>query len=105
LTKSGIISFIIIFGVNKMVHILEINQQGVLQIPSEMLPESQPHTRYLLEVQCETLILRPQQYQAFWETASPEQRVTKFREWVTQTERPVSPALSDEAISRETIYD
>lgn len=34
-----------------MIHILEINQHGVLQIPSEMLPDSQPHTRYQVEVQ------------------------------------------------------
>ena len=88
-----------------MVHILEINQQGVLQIPSEMLPASQPHTRYQVEVQGETLILRPEQNQSLWQTATPEQRVARFRKWVTQTKRPVSPVLTDEAISRETIYN
>jgi hypothetical protein len=88
-----------------MIHILEINQQGVLQIPSEMLPDSQPHTRYQVEVQGEILILRPEQNQPLWQTATPEQRVARFREWVTQAKRPVSPTLSDEATSRETIYN
>ena len=88
-----------------MAHILEINHQGVLQIPSEMLPESRPHTRYQIEVQGETLILRPVQSQPLWQTASPEQRGARFRDWVTQTERPVSPPLSDEAISRESVYN
>lgn len=88
-----------------MIYVLEINQQGVLQIPSDILPHIQPHTRYQVEIQGETLILRPQPNQPFWQTATPEQRVAKFREWVTQTKRPVPPALSDEAISRETIYN
>jgi hypothetical protein len=88
-----------------MAQILEINQQGVLQIPSEMLPASHPHTRYQVEVQGEALILRPEQNQPLWQTATPEQRVARFRKWVTQTERPVSPALSNEVISRETIYN
>ena len=88
-----------------MAHILEINQQGVLQIPSEILPDSQPHTRYRVEVQGETLILRPEQNHPFWQTATPEQRVARFREWITQTERPASPALSDEDVSRKTIYN
>lgn len=88
-----------------MIYVLEINQQGVLQIPSDLLPYIKPHTRYTVEIQGETLILRPQPNEPFWQTATPEQRVAKFREWVTQTKRPVSPPLSDEAISRESIYD
>jgi hypothetical protein len=88
-----------------MIYILEINQQGVLQIPPDMLPYIQPHTRYQVEVRGEILILRPEQSQPFWQTATPEQRVAKFQEWVTQTRRPVSPVLSDKAISRETIYN
>jgi hypothetical protein len=36
-------------------------------------------------------------------TASPEEWKKGFFEWV-QTERPEHPSLSDEAISRESIY-
>jgi hypothetical protein len=88
-----------------MVYILEINQQGNLQIPLDILPHIKPHTRYRLEVQGETLILRPQKGQPFWAIATPAQRAAKFRERATQTKRPISPTLPDEAFSRETIYN
>ena len=88
-----------------MVFILETNQQGNLQIPSDILPQLKPHTRYQVEVQGETLILRPQAEQSFWNTAKPAQRATKFRDWATKTQRPSTPPLPDEALSRETIYD
>lgn len=88
-----------------MIYILEINQQGNLQIPSEVLPQLKPHTQYQLEIQGETLILRPHKEQAFWATATPSQRVARFKDWATQTERPEAPALTDDALSRETIYD
>ena len=88
-----------------MVFILETNQQGNLQIPTDILPQLKPHTRYQVEVQGETLILRPQAEQSFWNTAKPAQRATKFRDWATKTQRPSTPPLPDEALSRETIYD
>ena len=88
-----------------MIYVLEINQQGGLQIPPEILPQIKPHTRYQLEIDGETLILRPQKDQPFWAIATSAQRVAKFREWVTQTKRPTAPILADEALSRETIYN
>ena len=88
-----------------MVYILEISQQGGLQIPSEILPQIKPHTRYQVEVQGETLILRPQEEQPFWTAATPEQRATKFRDWATRSQRPETPTLPDEALSRESIYN
>ena len=88
-----------------MTYILEISQQGSLQIPSDILARIKPHTRYQVEVQGEMLILRPQKDQPFWITATPDQRVAKFREWITQTKRPPTPLLPDEALSRETIYN
>jgi hypothetical protein len=88
-----------------MTYILEISQQGSLQIPLDILPQIKPHTRYQLEIDGETLILRPQKDQPFWASATPAQRVAKFRAWVTQTKRPPAPVLPDEALSRETIYN
>ena len=88
-----------------MIYTLEINDQGTLQIPSDLLPDIQPHTRYQLEIQGDTLILRPQKKQPFWQTATPAQRTAKFRAWVTKTKRPVAPTLPDEALSRDTIYN
>ena len=39
----------------------------------------------------------------FAQTASPEEWVKAFHDWVHNT-RPAHPPLSDEAISRESIY-
>ncbi len=88
-----------------MGYVVEISQQGGLQLPPEILSQLKKHTRYQLEIQGETLILHPQKEEPFWVTATPTQRVAKFREWVTQTPRPPTPTLPDEALSRETIYD
>jgi hypothetical protein len=88
-----------------MSYILEIGQHGDLQIPSELLPQDKLYRHYYLEVDGETLILRPQKSGSFWATATPAQRGTRFRQWVTQGQRPIGPPLSDEALSREAMYD
>jgi hypothetical protein len=88
-----------------MAYILEISQQGSLQIPPEVLPQLKPHTRYQLEIQGDTLILRPQKEQLFWATATPEQRAARFRDWAQHSNRPNAPVLPDAAFSRESIYD
>jgi hypothetical protein len=88
-----------------MTYTLEISDQGGLQIPPELLPAGHTYTRYQLEIEGETLILRPQKSEAFWITASPVQRAARFRDWAAQTKRPAAPPLSDEALSRETLYD
>jgi hypothetical protein len=86
-------------------HILEISQHGGLQIPSELLPQGKLYSHYRLEIDGDTLILRPQKSDSFWATATPIQRSTRFQLWAVETKRPVAPPLSDEALSRETIYD
>lgn len=88
-----------------MTYILEKSQQGGLQIPAKLLPPGQSYRRYQLEIQGETLILRPQKDDAFWAKATPAQRVVKFREWATQTKRPTAPPIPLDALSRENIYD
>ena len=88
-----------------MSYTLEINQQGSLQIPPDLLPQGSAYTHYQLEVEGETLILRPQKGPSFWTAATPAQRAARFREWARQTKRPPTPVIPDEALSRETIYD
>ena len=88
-----------------MIYILETNQQGSLQIPADLLSQLKPHTHYQLEIQGDTLVLRPHQEQPFWATATPTQRIVRFRDWAEQSKRPSTPALTDQALSRETIYD
>ena len=88
-----------------MTYILEKSRQGSLQIPADMLPSGQSYRRYQLEIQGETLILRPQKDVPFWAQATPDQRAAMFREWATQTKRPTAPPIPLEAMSRETLYD
>ncbi|CDM94111.1 MAG: hypothetical protein P5702_06595 [Limnospira sp. PMC 1291.21] len=65
-----------------------------------------PEERSLLE---EKLKARQQETSAagkdrpFYETATPEERAKAFREWAASHPRN-QPSLSDEAISRESIY-
>lgn len=87
-----------------MGYILKINRQGYFQLPPEVLLQLKPDTPYQLEIQGETLILRPQKEPPFWTTATPAQRAARFRIWARQTQRPPAPVLSDDALSRETIY-
>ena len=87
-----------------MSHVLEVDAQGTLHIPLELLGGVNAHTRYIVEIQAETVILRPEKYRAeqpkpFWETATPEERAKAFREWASR-ERPPAPALSFEAMGR-----
>jgi hypothetical protein len=88
-----------------MTYILEISKQGSLQIPPEMLPPGQLYTRYQLEIEGETLILRPQKSEPFWMTSTPAQRAGRFRHWATHSKRPTRPPLPDEALTREALYD
>lgn len=43
------------------------------------------------------------QERPFYETATPQERARAYREWA-ESHSPDSPILSDEAISRESIY-
>lgn len=88
-----------------MSYILKINRQGYLQIPPEVLPQLKPDLPYHLEIQGDTLILRPQKEPPFWTTATPAQRAARFRTWARQPHRPIAPVLPDDALSRETIYN
>ena len=92
-----------------MSHVLEVDAQKGLHIPLELLGGVNAHTRYIVDIQGETVILQPEQHVAeepkpFWETATPEERAKAFIEWASR-ERPPAPALSLEAMSRESIYD
>jgi hypothetical protein len=87
-----------------MSHIVEVTEEGAIQLPPEMLETVKPHTRFVVEMQNGTLILRPEtKAQPFWATATPEEWVKDFRQWVESHKD--GPNLPLEALSRETIYD
>jgi hypothetical protein len=86
-----------------MSEVVEVDAQGSLHLSPELLRHPKPHTRYVVEVQGDTLILRPETARPFWATATPEERAEAFRRWAA-LERPPAPALPPEAFSRESIY-
>lgn len=39
--------------------IVEVNERGAIQLPTDLLVTLKPHTRFVLEVQGKTLLLHP----------------------------------------------
>ncbi len=87
-----------------MSRVVEVNEEGKLSLPAEVLEQVRPHRRFVVEVSNGALILRPEvKTQPFWATATPEERAKDLRQWVASHKD--GPGLPDEALSRETIYD
>lgn len=87
-----------------MSEIVEVDERGAIQLPADFLAVVKPHTRFVLEVQGETLVLHPITALPFWQTATPQERAEAVRHWVA-LDRPVVPPLSDTALHRDQMYD
>ena len=87
-----------------MSEIVEVDERGAIQLPSELLIALKPHTRFVLEVQGETLVLHPIAALPFWQTATPQERAEAALHWAA-LERPAAPPLPDAALHREQMYD
>ncbi|MBI3947805.1 MAG: hypothetical protein HY321_17930 [Armatimonadetes bacterium] len=87
-----------------MGQIVEVNEAGALTLEPEVLGHVKPHTRYLVERDNGTLVLRPAEKLPFWATATPEERARAILEYASR-KRPPAPDLPDEALRRENIYD
>lgn len=61
--------------------------------------EIKPHLDIILEQ-----LVQPAQERPFYETATPTEWVAAFRDWVESHRGLNLPTLSDEAMSRESIY-
>ena len=83
--------------------IVEVKDGGLLALPPEAKQHVSAHARYVLEIQGEVLILRPEERPPFWATATPEQRKHGFLQWVARHKE--GPGLPDEALRREALYD
>ena len=87
-----------------MSEIVEINAQGAIQLPRDLLDTVKPHTRFVIEVQGELLVLRPVTDLPFWQTATPQERAEAAREWAA-IERPAAQPIPDAALHRDQLYD
>jgi hypothetical protein len=86
-----------------MEKVVEVNSQGTLHLPPEVLGHAPPHTRYLVIVQGNRITLTPEGKEPLWKYASPEERIHFLKEWVQS--HTDSPSLPDEALEREHMYD
>ena len=86
-----------------MSHVLEVDAQKGLHIPLELLGGVNAHTRYIVDIQGERVILQPEKPKPFWETTTPEERAQAFIEWASSHKS--GPGLPDEALRRENMYD
>jgi hypothetical protein len=87
-----------------MSHILEVNPKGDLSIPASLVDQLLPGKRYFLEIQGETLILKPASTALDGQQANVQARIDRLRAWAAQP-RPGNPHITDEALRREHLYD
>lgn len=71
---------------------------SLAKITSRTPEEIKPHLHTMLE-----RLVQPTE-RPFYETATPQEWVQAFHEWVESHRDMNLPSLSDEAISRESIY-
>jgi hypothetical protein len=84
--------------------IVEVDERGAIQLPGDLLAVVKPHTRFVLEVQGETIVLRPVTALPFWQTATPQERAEAARQWA-ELERPAVPPIPNMVLRRDHMYD
>ncbi len=77
-----------------------LDERGALQLPGDLLAAVKPRTRFVLEMQGETIVLRPVTELPFWQTATPQERAEAARQWAARA-RPSAPPIPDAALHRE----
>ena len=83
--------------------ILETDTEGILRLTHEQLGDVGAHARFVVEREGDKIVLRPAGGASRWDSSTPEERAEEFRRWALSHRG--GPGLSDEAISRESIYD
>ncbi len=84
--------------------IVEVNDEGLLALSSDLLEHAPPRTRYHVRMHGSVIVLTPlSEPPPFWATASPEERAQDLRQWAES--HADGPGLPDEALRREHLYD
>lgn len=84
--------------------IVEVNEDGALTLPPDVIGNHKPHARFVVESVGETLTLRPEMTLPTPEEGlSLEERLERFNRWVESHKD--GPNLPLEALSRESIYE
>ncbi len=90
-----------------MEQIIEADANGTIVLSPEMIGTIKPHSRFTLEQENGKVILTPQEEKPFWATATPEEWVADFRQWMARirANNDNRGPLPDEALHRESMYD
>lgn len=91
-------------GAYLMSEIVEVDERGAIQLPDDLRVTLKPRTRFMLDVQGETIVLRPINQLPFWQSATPQERAEAVRHWAALP-RPAAPPLSDTVLHRDQLYD
>jgi len=86
-----------------MQKMLKVDSEGALRLPPDLLGNARPDTTYVVEKYNNKITLYPAEREPLWKTATDEEWITAFLAWVHSHKE--GPGLSDEAISRDSIYD
>lgn len=84
--------------------IVEVNEEGDLHLPSDVLEHVRPHTRYEVSKRGNSFVLRRvDTLSPFWATASPQERAEDIMRWAAG--HTDGSGLPHEALRREHLYD
>ncbi len=85
--------------------IVEINEDGTVKLPDEVLAAIYPKKRFVVQVNPDQgIILAPADpVRPFWQTATPQERADRLLQWAASHQNGVN--LPDKATHRDTIYD
>ncbi len=90
-----------------MEQIIEADANGVLVLSPEISAAIKPHARYALAEENGKMTLTLKEENPFWATATPEEWVADFRQWMARIRANSGnrAPLPDEALHRESMYD
>lgn len=84
---------------------IEITDHGDLQYAPIVVGEAGAHIELVADPATGYLMLRRADGELpFWKRATPAERAEAFRKWADEP-RPSAPAIPDEALRRENLYD
>jgi len=98
-----------------MAQIVEVDEQGTIHLPRELLGDTPLPARYILEAQGDVLTLRKldesfnremlDMPHSAWFDRTPAERAAAIHDWIASLPRREGPPIPDEALRRENLYD
>ena len=97
-----------------MTAVVEVQENGLLPLPAEMQAIFKPHSRVRLETRGDEVIVTSagpgtesmaEKSRRIWDSRTPAERVSALNDWIAGLPPRTGPALPDEALGRNSIYD